>query len=204
MLLIPKTTQGNNQKHENCARESPLTPFPSNLTSVRESTNVQSPTSTSYPVAREIRVPASSKVNSRSHNAREEEDRGGGLESAASGAQMVPSGGLLRAKMAPAGTQMGSSNLINAGIVSTRWTGGRLVGGGGRKRKRGGITHTGSKAADVCMCGHKTHWHHRSRAQKTKPFGSAEVKPGPRAFFQNRSRFNSLSCLKVRFLFFFS
>lgn len=31
---------------------------------------------------------------------------------------MVPSGGLLRAKMAPAGTQMGSGNLINAGIVS--------------------------------------------------------------------------------------
>lgn len=143
MLLIPKTTQRNNQKHENCARESPLTPFPSNLTSLRESTNVQSPTSTSYPVAREIRVPASSKVNSRSHNAREEEDRGGGLESAASGAQMVPSGGLLRAKMAPAGTQMGSSNLINAGIVSTRWTGGRLVGGGGgqKKKKRRNNTH---------------------------------------------------------------
>lgn len=33
---------------------------------------------------------------------------------------MVPSGGLLRAKMAPAGTQMGSGNLINTGIVSTR------------------------------------------------------------------------------------
>lgn len=31
---------------------------------------------------------------------------------------MVPSGGLLRARMAPAGAQMGSGNLINAGIVS--------------------------------------------------------------------------------------
>lgn len=31
---------------------------------------------------------------------------------------MVPSGGLLGAKMAPAGAQMGSGNLINAGIVS--------------------------------------------------------------------------------------
>lgn len=31
---------------------------------------------------------------------------------------MVPSGGLLRAKMAPAGAQMGSGNLINAGTVS--------------------------------------------------------------------------------------
>lgn len=47
------------------------------------------------------------------------------METALSRAQMVPSGGLLRAKMAPAGTQMGSGNLINAGIVSTQWTGKR-------------------------------------------------------------------------------
>lgn len=40
---------------------------------------------------------------------------------------MVPSGGLLRAKMAPAGAQMGSGNLINAGIVSE---------GGRESRKR--------------------------------------------------------------------
>lgn len=84
---------------------------------------------------RKIRVPAFSKVNSRGQNAREEEDRGGGLESTARGAQMVPSGGLLRAKMAPAGTQMGSSNLINAGIVSTRWTRVGLVEGGCKKKK---------------------------------------------------------------------
>lgn len=44
------------------------------------------------------------------------------METALSRAQMVPSGGLLRAKMAPAGTQMGSGNLINARIVSTQWT----------------------------------------------------------------------------------
>lgn len=42
----------------------------------------------------------------------------GAVETALSGGQMVPSGGLLRAKMAPAGAQMGSGNLINAGIVS--------------------------------------------------------------------------------------
>lgn len=47
--------------------------------------------------------------------------RGQGRESGncLSRAQMVPSGGLLRAKMAPAGTQMGFSNLINARIVDT-------------------------------------------------------------------------------------
>lgn len=44
------------------------------------------------------------------------------METALSRAQMVPSGGLVLAKMAPAGTQMGSGNLINAGIVSTQWT----------------------------------------------------------------------------------
>lgn len=41
----------------------------------------------------------------------------GTVETALSGGQMVPSGGLLPAKMAPAGAQMGSGNLINAGIV---------------------------------------------------------------------------------------
>lgn len=44
------------------------------------------------------------------------------METALSRAQMVPSGGLLQAKMAPAGAQIGSGNLINAGIVSTQWT----------------------------------------------------------------------------------
>lgn len=81
-----------------------------------------------------IRVPASLKVNSRGQYARDEEDRGGGLESEARGVQMVPSGGLLGAKMAPAGTQMGSSNLINAGIVSTRRTG--VSWWGDRRRKK--------------------------------------------------------------------
>lgn len=81
-----------------------------------------------------IRVPASFKVNSQGQNTREEEDRGGGLASTARGAQMVPSGGLLRAKMAPAGTQMGSSNLINAGIGSTRWT--RVGWWRGEKKKK--------------------------------------------------------------------
>lgn len=41
----------------------------------------------------------------------------GAVETTLSGGQMVPSGGLLPAKMAPAGAQMGSANLINAGIV---------------------------------------------------------------------------------------
>lgn len=59
------------------------------------------------------------------------------METALSRAQMVPSGGLLRAKMAPAGTQMGSGNLINAGIVSTQWT---------EKRKRAKYTYTQSHA----------------------------------------------------------
>lgn len=43
---------------------------------------------------------------------------------------MVPSGGLHPAKMAPAGAQMGSGNLINAGIVKK----------GGREAERGGAT----------------------------------------------------------------
>lgn len=35
---------------------------------------------------------------------------------------MVPSGGLLGAKVAPTGTQMGFGNLIKAGTVWTQWT----------------------------------------------------------------------------------
>lgn len=59
------------------------------------------------------------------------------METALSRAQMVPSGVLLRAKMAPAGTQMGSGNLINAGIVSTHWTGKRK-----KAKKKQKKTHT--------------------------------------------------------------
>lgn len=62
------------------------------------------------------------------------------METALSRAQMVPSGGFLRAKMAPAGTQMGSGNLINAGIVSTQWT---------EKRKKAKYAYTQSHAR-VC------------------------------------------------------
>lgn len=65
------------------------------------------------------------------------------METTLSRAQMVPSGGLLRAKMAPAGTQMGSGNLINAGIVLTQWM---------EKRKRQN-THT-HRAMRMCVQAH--------------------------------------------------
>lgn len=94
------------------------------------------------------------------------------METALSGAQMVPSGGLLRAKMAPAGTQMGSGNLINAGIVSTQWT---------EKRKKGKL-HMHWKPC-LCACKQK-HMRHHSQVQETKPFGTTGVKPGPRACFK--------------------
>lgn len=87
------------------------------------------------------------------------------METALSRAQMVPSGGILRAKMAPAETQIGSGNLINAGIVSTQWT---------EKRKRLN-THT-QKAMRVCAVFHKY--------KRQRPFGTIEVKPGPRACFK--------------------
>lgn len=58
----------------------------------------------------------------------------GAVETALSGGQMVPSGGLLPAKMAPAGAQMGSGNLINAGIVKK---GGRQAEKGGKKSTQG-------------------------------------------------------------------
>lgn len=93
------------------------------------------------------------------------------METALSGAQMVPSGGLLRAKMAPAGTQMGSGNLINAGIVSTQWT---------ERRKSKIRIHT---ELCTCPCEH-IHICSHSQVQKTKPFGAIEVKPGPRACFK--------------------
>lgn len=66
------------------------------------------------------------------------------METALSRAQMVPSGGFLRAKMAPAGTQMGSGNLINAGIVSTQWT---------EKRKKAKRAYTLGRA-HVCVLAH--------------------------------------------------
>lgn len=50
-----------------------------------------------------------------------------------SGGQMVPSGGLLPAKMAPAGAQMGSGNLINAGIVKKRQKKGGVYAGWHRR-----------------------------------------------------------------------
>lgn len=50
---------------------------------------------------------------------------------------MVPSGGLLRAKVAPAGAQMGSGNLINGGIVSEAGREERK-GAGGKNKNRGG------------------------------------------------------------------
>lgn len=78
------------------------------------------------------------------------------METALSRAQMVPSGGLLRAKMAPAGTQMGSGNLINAGIVSTEWT---------EKRKKAKI-HIHTKPC-TCACKH-IHMRSHSQVQKTK------------------------------------
>lgn len=58
----------------------------------------------------------------------------GAVETALSGGQMVPSGGLLPAKMAPAGAQMGSGNLINAGIVKK---GGREAEKVGKKSRQG-------------------------------------------------------------------
>lgn len=58
----------------------------------------------------------------------------GVVERALSGGQMVPSGGLLPAKMAPAGAQMGSGNLINAGIVKK----------GAQEAEREGGIHAGS------------------------------------------------------------
>lgn len=59
---------------------------------------------------------------------------------------MVPSGGLLRAKMAPAGAQMGSGNLINAGIVSE----------GGRESEKRVKVHAGVRQRT------------RSKVRKTK------------------------------------
>lgn len=79
------------------------------------------------------------------------------METALSRAQMVPSGGFLRAKMAPAGTQMGSGNLINAGIVSTQWT--------EKEGEKGKNTHT-HKATHVCA---RTHTH-------VQPFTSTKDK----------------------------
>lgn len=91
------------------------------------------------------------------------------METALSRAQMVPSGGLLRAKMAPAGTQMGSGNLINAGIVSTQWT---------ETRKKAKYTYT--------QKGVRAHTHAEviHKYKKTKPFGTIEVKPVPGACFK--------------------
>lgn len=79
------------------------------------------------------------------------------METALSRAQMVPSGGLLRAKMAPAGTQMGSGNLINAGIVSTQWT---------EKRKRAKYVYAQTRRVCVRACKH-VHMCSRSRVQQT-------------------------------------
>lgn len=56
---------------------------------------------------------------------------------------MVPSGGLLGAKMAPAGAQMGSGNLINAGIVSE----------GGREAEKGVKIHAGSQESTLTFKG---------------------------------------------------
>lgn len=107
------------------------------------------------------------------------------METVLSRAQMVPSGGLLRAKMAPAGTQMGSGNLINAGIVSTQWT---------EKRKKGKI-HIRSEPR-VCVCAHARIGGH-SQVQRTRPFGTTEVKPGPRACFKTAADLIHLAVLKV-------
>lgn len=92
------------------------------------------------------------------------------METALSRAQMVPSGGLLQAKMAPAGTQIGSGNLINAGIVSTQWT---------EKRKRQN-RHTHKSHARVEYMHSCSH----SQVQQTKPFGTTGVKSGQRACFK--------------------
>lgn len=59
----------------------------------------------------------------------------GAEETALSRGQMVPSGGFLPAKMAPAGAQMGSANLINAGIVKKARTGGKIHAGSHRRAR---------------------------------------------------------------------
>lgn len=84
------------------------------------------------------------------------------METALSGAQMVPSGGLLPAKMAPAGAQMGSGNLINAGIVKK----------GGRQAEKGGKKNPGRVAqARASRC---TVQRYGGRS------GGAKMRAGPR------------------------
>lgn len=86
----------------------------------------------------------------------------GVVERALSGGQMVPSGGLLPAKMAPAGAQMGSGNLINAGIVKK----------GTREAEKGGGNPRRVTQA----------WASRHTVQRYGGGGSrgGEMRPGPR------------------------
>lgn len=89
-------------------------------------------------------------------------------------AQMAPDGGLLWAKMAPAGTQTGSSNLINAGTELTQ----RL-----EERIKRHITWTQRAHVCVCLCANPNTCAVSHKHKKTKPFGSSEVEPGPWALF---------------------